>query len=377
MTDAAFLYSEALAKFDYGDDHPFKPMRARNTMELCNRHGMLYATGVIRPEPAPADPALLNLFHDEEYLAILKRADSGEYDLQMLAAGIGTADCPVLPGIYGFCLLSVGATVMGIDLVLDGKADRAFNLVGGFHHAETDHAEGFCYVNDVGVGIAYLLEKGLRVAFVDIDAHHCNGVQNKFYCDDRVLIISLHEWSEGFYPGTGRETEIGAAGGKGFTVNVPLLKKTDDEVYTNAFRQVVPPLINAFKPDIVIAEIGADTVISDPLTNLRLTSNGYEAVVKDICNCAPRLVAVGGGGYDIYRTARCWTLAWGAMCGIKPEDEYAGLVGGMMFGAEIGGLYDRPMPTTGKDKELTRREADRVVRSIQENVFPILGAKRP
>lgn len=376
MTNSAFIYSTELSAFDYGDDHPFKPIRARNTMELCNRHGLLYAQGVTRPKVVLCDPGLLELFHTKEYIEILKRAsEGGEHDLEMLEAGIGTLDCPVLRGIYDFSLLSVCATLTGIDLVINGEADRAFNLVGGFHHAGDDHAEGFCYVNDVGIGIAHLLQKGMRVAFVDIDAHHCNGVQDKFYRDDRVLVISLHEYGEGFYPGTGQETKIGEDKGLGFNVNLPLIEKTDDDVYMDAFEAVAPPLLEAFNPDVVIAEIGADTVISDPLTDLRLTNNCYEKVVKKICSCSPKLIAVGGGGYDIYRTARCWTLAWAAMCDMEPEDDYAGLVGGMMYGAEIGGLRDRPMPTKGEDKDRAGAHANRMVRYIRENVFPILGAK--
>ncbi len=377
MAEAAFIYSESLASFDYGDDHPFKPMRARNTMELCNRHGLLYAIGVIRPEPRRATRDELELFHDPAYLDILARANLGSHDLAMLEAGIGTSDCPVLKGIYDFCLETVGATLTGVETVLAGEAKCAFNLVGGLHHAGRDHAEGFCYVNDVGIAAAYCLAKGLRVAYVDIDAHHGNGVQDAFYDSDQVLVISLHESGEGFYPQTGFETEIGEGKGRGYTVNVPLLKRTDDEIYLHAFKRVVPPLLDAFKPDVVIAEIGADTMISDPLTNLRLTNNGYEEVVKLLVAQSPKLFAAGGGGYDIYRTSRCWTLAFAAMCGIEPEDEYAGLVGGMMYGSEIGGLRDTPVQTKGEDKTNAREQADRVVAALHQSVFPILGARVP
>jgi len=377
MPTAAFIYSDALSKFEYGDDHPFKPIRARNTLELCNRHGLLYAVDVLRPEPQPAPRDALERFHTPTYLDQLRRASGGEHDLSLLAAGIGSPDCPVLRGIYEFSELAVGATLLGIDLVTRGEAQRAFNLVGGFHHAGVSHAEGFCYMNDVGVGIATLLDAGKRVAFVDIDAHHCNGVQDCFFADDRVLTISLHQHSEGFYPGTGRVIEHGVQAGEGYSVNVPLAPKTDDEVYLHAFDEVVPPLLEAFAPDVVIAEIGADTLISDPLTSLRLTSNGYEAVIKRICDLAPRLVAVGGGGYDVFRTANCWTLAFAAMCEIEPEDEYAGLVGGRMYGSEIGGLRDPQIATGGEAKEHARQVADAAIRHIHDHVFPRLGALRP
>lgn len=377
MTKAAFIYSDALARYDFGDDHPFKPIRARNTMELCNRHGLLHAPGVLRPDPAPATLEQLELFHRRSYLDLLRRTETGEHDLDMLAAGIGTPDCPMLPGLFEFSSLAVGATLLGIDLVSEGSADRAFNVTGGFHHGGTDHAEGFCYVNDVGVGIAMLVQKGYRVAFVDTDAHHCNGVQDRFFTDHRVLTISLHEHAEGFYPGTGKMSEIGAGAGKGYTVNLPLAPHTDDEVYVHAFEQIVPPLIEAFAPDIVLGQVGADTVISDPLTGLRLTSNGYETVVKRLCELSPRLVAVGGGGYDVFRTANCWTLAFAAMAGIEPEDEFAGLVGGKMYGSEFGGLRDAHVAAEGAAKLEAQQAADTAVRYIQQNVFPLLGARNP
>jgi acetoin utilization protein AcuC len=377
MADAAFIFSDTLAKFEYGDNHPFKPLRARNTMEQCNRHGLLYSVGVIRPEPQPAPRKELELFHTPEYLDLLQRAGEGDFDLALLAAGIGSPDCPVVRGLYAFNELAVGATLLGIDLVMNGSADRAFNLVGGFHHAGVSHAEGFCYMNDVGIGIAKLIEGGHRVAFVDIDAHHCNGVQDRFYNDDRVLTISLHQLSEGFYPETGRVTEVGVNGGFGYTVNVPLAPKTDDEIYVHTFEQVVPPLLEAYKPDIVIAEIGADTLISDPLTNLRLTSNGYEAVVKRLCEVAPRLMAVGGGGYDVFRTANSWTLAFAAMCDLEPEDDFAGLVGGRMYGSEFGGLRDPEIPTRGDAKIQAEEAANAAVRHIHTTVFPVLEAHAP
>ncbi len=377
MAEAAFIFSDTLAKFEYGDDHPFKPLRARNTMELCNRHGLLYSVGVIRPEPAPAARGDLELFHNPQYLDLLKRAGEGDHDLALLAAGIGSPDCPVLKGLYAFNELAVGATLLGVDLVMNGSAQRAFNLVGGFHHAGVSHAEGFCYMNDVGIAIAKLIEGGHRVAFVDIDAHHCNGVQDRFYDDDRVLTVSLHQLSDGFYPETGRSTEIGVKDGLGYTVNVPLAPNTDDEIYVRAFEQVVPPLIEAYKPDIVIAEIGADTLISDPLTNLRLTSNGYEAVIKRLCEIAPRLVAVGGGGYDVFRTANSWTLAFAAMCELEPEDDFAGLVGGRMYGSEFGGLRDPQIATRGEAKVLAQEAADAAVRHIHDHVFGVLGAQAP
>ena len=376
-TGAMLLFSDALARFDYGDHHPFKPMRARNTFEMCGRYGLLDTPGTCQREPPPATREALARFHEEGYLDVLEGVGAGRFDLAALERGIGSDDCPALRGVYDFSLLVAGATLHGVERVMAGEVSRAFNLVGGLHHAHRDHAEGFCYVNDVGVAIEALLAEGRRVAFVDIDAHHCNGVQDAFYRDDRVLVVSLHESGSTLYPWGGNETEIGLGRGRGYNVNVPLLEKTDDEVYVNAFRQIVPPLLEAFDADIVIAEVGADTHISDPLTHLRLTNNGFRVVVKDLCRLSPRLVAVGGGGYDVFRTARCWTLAWAALSGQEPRDEFAGLVGGMMFGEEMGGLEDRTILTKGDPKIRALEEAERVVEYLWDEVFPRVGAKRP
>ena len=376
VTSAVLLFSDELARFDYGDHHPFKPMRARNTLELCERYGLL--GGEARLEvPGVATREALARFHEDGYLDVLAQVSAGGFELSALERGIGSDDCPPLLGVYDFSARVAGATLSAVDLVMSGSATRAFNLVGGLHHAYRDHAEGFCYVNDVGVAIEQLLDDGKRVAFVDIDAHHCNGVQDAYYRDDRVLVVSLHESGQTLYPWGGAETEIGLGKGRGYNVNVPLLEKTDDEVYVDTFRKVVPPLLEAFQPDIVLAEVGADTHVSDPLTHLRLTNNGYRIVVRDLCRLAPRLVALGGGGYDVFRTARCWTLAWAELSDQEPQDEYAGLVGGMMFGEEMGGLNDRPLLTTGDAKIRALDEAERVVDFIWEEVFPRVGAKRP
>ncbi len=377
MDGAAFLYSDELARFQYGDDHPFKPMRARNTLELCTRYGLMHGRGIAQIDPPPVGSDVFAEFHTPDYLDALRRASNGEPDLSVLGFGLGTEDCPIVPGLVGFNERAIGATLHGVELVLAGKVGRAFNLVGGFHHAFRDHAEGFCYINDVGIAVQRVVAAGLRVAFIDIDAHHCNGVQDAFYDDDRVLVVSLHESGASLYPFGGTENEIGRGRGRGFNVNVPVLEQTDDEVYVDVFRQIVPPLLTAYAPDLVIAEIGADTMISDPLTHLRLTNRGYHQVLRDLCALAPRLVCVGGGGYDVYRTARCWTLAWSAMCGIEPEDSYAGLVGGMLYGGGAEDLYDPPIVTRGEAKERARKHAERIVAAVQNAVFPLIGARRP
>jgi acetoin utilization protein AcuC len=370
-----FIHSHEVAKFDFGPSHPYKPERAIKAYELCRRYGVMDRSWMRTMPPKPIDPGLLSLFHDEGYLNLLREASAGKVTLDMLAHGIGTEDNPILPGIYEWSLMTAGATHMGMRLIVEGKADVVFNPLGGFHHARRDYAEGFCYVNDIAIAITDAVKRGLKVAFIDIDAHHCNGVQDAFYEEDRALVISLHETGETLYPGTGRVDEIGVGKGVGYNINIPLAEGTDDEVFVYAFQEVVPPIVRAFEPNLVVAEIGADTLRSDPLTDLMLTNNAYQEVVKAIQGFSQRLLALGGGGYDIYRTARCWTLAWSIFNGVEPEDEFAGAVGGMMFGPEmeVSSLYDVPRPTTGRVKEKALARAKEAVDFIKSKVFPLHG----
>jgi acetoin utilization protein AcuC len=386
---SAFIYSEEFSKFEYSSSHPFKPGRAKLTLDLCRRYGLVDWPWIRILPPQATDFQTLAEFHDETYLKVLKAIDSdavarelwpdllSKEDLKgeprLLKYGLGTEDNPVFSGVYDFSLLTAGATLLGAKKIASGEIQVAFNPVGGFHHAGRDHAEGFCYVNDIAVAVIQLLKQGLRVAVVDIDAHHGNGVQDAFYGDNRVLVISFHQNGKDIYPWSGFENEIGEGRGKGFTVNVPLPAGTDDEIFERAFEEIVPPLLGAFKPDIVIGELGADTHLADPLSDLNLTNLGYSRVVEKLAEMSPRLLALGGGGYDLYKTARNWTLAWAVLNGLEPRDEFAGVVGGMMFGpeADAGEIYDKKFVTGGRAKEQIRREVDRVLASLKNTVFPL------
>lgn len=374
---SVFFYSDALANFDYGRDHPLKPYRARKALELCRRYRLIDHPWIKLKEPSAATEEEIALFHSREYIDILKKADSGIFSIEMFDYGLGTEDNPVVEGLYDWSSLAAGATLDGARLIRNGDADVVFNPIGGFHHAGRSYAGGFCYINDVGIALTFLENEGLKTAFLDIDAHHCNGIQEGFYDDPRVLVVSLHEFGEDFYPQTGRSEEIGEGAGRGYNVNIPLAPYTDDEVYLFAFEKGAFPIISAFEPELLVVEIGADTLVSDPLTHLKLTNNAYIEVIsrcKKVCN---KILAVGGGGYDIFRTARAWTLAWATLNDVVPKDEYAGIIGGMMYGpeAELGSLYDRPYIVEGDKKDKAFSTARESVKSVLEKIFPILGLK--
>ena len=369
------IYSPDLARTEYADTHPFKPLRAKLFVELLNRFYLIFEENQRIIEPVPINEELLYLFHDKQYVEVLKKASAGEFTMDMLWAEIGTEDNPAFKGMFDFALNVAGATYQGAQMLLDDGVRMVFNPVGGLHHAGRDHASGFCYVNDIAIAISDLVKEGKRIAYLDIDAHHGNGVQDAFYQSDKVLTISLHESGETLYPGTGFETEIGDDEGKGYNVNIPFKAGTDDEVYLFAFEAVVPPLMEHFKPDILVAQIGGDGHKDDPLADLNLTSNSYKRVVQSMKGFAPKVLALGGGGYNVFKTAALWTIAWAAFCGLKPVDQYAGLVGGMMFGpeTEAGHLNDKPFMSEGAEKEACFEQARRVVSYLKKTVFPIHG----
>lgn len=369
------IYADQLASAEYTPSHPFKPIRAKIFLELLHRYYHLYDDDFRIERPTPLDQDLLYLFHDRRYIDLLKKAEKGQFEPEMLQAGLGTDECPVFKGMFELSLMIAGGTYGGAMLLFRGEARAVFDPVSGLHHAGRDHASGFCYVNDIAIAIADLVQKGERVAYVDIDVHHGDGVQDAFYATDRVLTISLHESGETLFPGTGFETEIGVGKGKGYNINVPLRAGTDDEVYLSAFESVVPPLLEQFRPDLVFAQIGGDAHRDDHFAHLNLTSNGYKRAVSRINQLSPKIMAMGGGGYNVYKTASLWTLAWSALVGTEPEDKFTGLVGGMMYGPEMeaGSLEDAPFVLVGPEKERCFEHAERVVRYIRKNVFPMHG----
>jgi acetoin utilization protein AcuC len=308
-------------------------------------------------------------------LTALEEANQGSFEDRLIEFGLGTADCPVFRGVYDYSALVAGGTLLAAELVDKGGYDLAFNLAGGFHHAQRRNAEGFCYLNDIVIAMKWLVQKGYRIAYVDLDAHHGDGVQAAFYEDSRVLTISLHESGKTLFPWTGFETEIGEGEGRGYNINVPLPPQTDDEIFLLAFNGIVPPSLSAFEPDIVFALIGADGLLVDLMSHLSLTNNSYAEAVKVIEAISPRCIVLGGGGYHLNSVSRAWCLAWAVMNGVEPPDEYAGTIGGMMVGTEFvegGGLRDRHAYTTGPLKAELRKEVEGITEYIEKTVFPLI-----
>ena len=369
---AAYVYDDALSRHVLRPGHPMRPVRLQHTYELLRAYGAFEDESALLVRPRAATLEELATFHTETYIEAVRRLSSGEEQATGQHGFSDDGDNPVYEGMYEAALLSTGASVQAAELVADGAAPAAFAPAGGLHHAMRGWASGFCIFNDPVIAINALRKRGLRVVYVDIDAHHGDGVQAAFYHDTDVLTISTHEGGRWLFPGTGSTAELGAGDAAGYSVNLPLFPYTTDDIYLDAFEQVVPPLIEAFKPDVVATQLGADAYASDPLTHLCLTTRGYMAAVERLSAMGYPWLAFGGGGYDLDATSRCWALAYGEMLGREWPDELP---------AEAGAYLKSPrlrdpegvVSVAPEMLDHARQYAQAQVDELRRLVFPLHG----
>jgi acetoin utilization protein AcuC len=312
-------WDEGLTSYDFGPDHPLAPVRVKLTIELARALGVLTRPGVaVEAAPAATD-AELELVHDATYIAVVKAA-GGELDAPrpdaaaLLRHGLGTADDPVFTGMHAASALVAGATLGAARAAWSGTTQHAASIAGGLHHAMRGNASGFCIYNDPAIAISWLLDQGVeRIAYVDIDVHHGDGVQAAFWDDPRVLTISVHEHPATLFPGTGRASEIGGPAAEGSAVNVALPAGTGDAGWLRALDAVVPPLLTEFRPQILVTQHGCDTHWTDPLANLQVTIDAQRAAHALLHRLAHetadgRWLLTGGGGYQLVQVVpRTWT----------------------------------------------------------------------
>ncbi len=372
MRRAAFIYEDALSRHELRSDHPMRPVRLRYTYQLLREYGAFDHPGAVLLDPRSASEEELAWLHTPEYVAAVKALGSGSGVVDPARFGFsGQGDNPVYPRMFEAAALSTGGSLLAAEMVASGAVGAAFNISGGLHHAAADHASGFCVFNDPALAVHYFLNRGMRVAYVDIDAHHGDGVQEAFYADDRVLTISVHESGQYLFPGTGSVAEWGAGAGRGYSVNLPLYPYTGDDDYVEAFRQVVPPLVRAFAPDVLVTQLGIDSYHSDPLTHLQVTTEGYIEVVRQLAALGLPWLALGGGGYDVTAVARAWTLAFGVMLDTDWPDQLPSA-----FAREHGAgrLRDEVSPEVpGHIKVEASRYVAETVAEIRQQIFPIHG----
>ena len=378
---AALLYHEDFLKYDFGGEHALREVRIRLARDLIAAYGLLNASVAESLVPAPADEEAIRRVHTPDYLSAVRDLSVHPKGVDY-EHGLGTADNPVFEGMYEAAALHAGATLRACEEVASGARVRAMTLGGGFHHAMADKASGFCIFNDLAIGMRALLatQAAKRILYVDVDAHHADGVQAIFYEEPRVLTVSLHEDGHYLFPGSGFTDEIGAGPGKGYCVNVPLPPYTRDVSYLYAFQEIVPPLARAFKPDLIVSQLGADGHHLDPLTHLMLTTETYEAVGRILDQlskelCGGRWVATGGGGYEVTAVPRVWTVLFSQMVGVELEDALP--IDWLKECNRVAGAV--PAGKSLRDHERAEEEAHvpraakRTVEELRRTVFPIHG----
>jgi acetoin utilization protein AcuC len=319
------IWDDVFTDYDFGAGHPMAPIRLELASRLARDLGLLDAPGVRVAGAEPASDEVLLTVHDAAYIAAVEAASKDPQSAD-LAFGFGTADVPAFAGMHeASARIAAGSRDVALA-VWTGAAAHGVNFCGGLHHAMPAAASGFCVYNDIGVAIAALLEAGAeRVAYVDVDVHHGDGVQKMFWNDPRVLTISLHEDGRVLFPGTGFAHEIGGPSAEGYAVNVALPPGTSDAAWLRAFHATVPPLLRSFAPQIMVTQHGCDTHFLDPLAHLALSVDAQRAsyaALHDLAHelCEGRWVATGGGGYEVVDVV---PRAWAHLVGIaahRPVD---------------------------------------------------------
>ena len=395
----ALVRDEAAESYAFSRDHPLAPIRVVLTHALIETSGLADLPNVVRTTPdvdEERDLADTLLVHDTDYVATVRGLSRAlppgvpfleapdELRARAATVGLGAGDTPAFAGMHDASLAVVRSSVTAARKVLAGDVLHAFNPGGGLHHAMPGRAGGFCIYNDTAAAIAALLDAGAeRVAYVDVDVHHGDGVERMFAADPRVLTISLHESGRTLFPGTGDAQDIGEGAGLASAVNVPLAPQTPGSVWLGAFDMVVEPLVRAFAPDVLVTQLGCDTHVTDPLAHLAITLDDMEAIYARLHALAHeaaggRWVATGGGGYQLVSVVpRAWTLAFAEMTGgrlpVETPLPWEELVGTRPGATPPRDFIDRA-PLFGGDVEAqTRAFAEESVATVRELVFPRHG----
>jgi acetoin utilization protein AcuC len=324
---AAFVWDPSIASHVYREDHPLKPKRLIGVHDTLKRLGAFDLPGAKVLAPREATRAEIERIHAPEYVEAVMQA-SREPDLDYSEWNmIPHLDTPPFKGMHEVSLLTTGGSLVAMDEALSGRVRVAVNYAGGLHHAMRRNASGFCIYNDPAIVCGILADRGMKVAYVDIDAHHGDGVQAAFYDTDQVLTISLHQYGfvpelgRMFFPGTGTATERGRGKGAGYSINVALPMYTDDAPYIRAFDEVVRPLVERFRPEVLVTQQGIDAHFSDPLTHLQISTRTREHAVRWFRSTPYPWVAMGGGGYSLDAVRRTWAMEFLIMLGADTPAE--------------------------------------------------------
>jgi acetoin utilization protein AcuC len=378
---AAAVWDEGYLAYDFGD-HPLNPLRLELTIALAGQLGVLDHLQLVAPRPA--DEAQLRTVHDADYLAAVRRASD---EPGFVGYGLGTSDDPVFAGMFDASALIAGGSAIAAAHVAAGDVAHAVNIAGGLHHAMRGHASGFCVFNDAVLAIRTVLAAGMaKVAYVDVDVHHGDGVQAAFYDDPRVLTVSVHQDPRTLFPGTGFPDEVGVGAAEGASVNIALPPGTDDAGWLRAFRAVVPSVLRAFRPDVLVTQCGCDTHHEDPLANLELSVDGQRAAIADLHRLAHEVadgkwVALGGGGYGLVRCVpRTWTHLLAEVSG-RPLAPDTPVPASWRDAVRRRGVRSEPPLTMGESRRVEVETwapggdgwLDRAIAATRQASFPLLG----
>jgi acetoin utilization protein AcuC len=319
---SSLIWRPEYASYSFGDDHPFSPLRVRMALELLEALG--HHVGTTAPEPASREDLLS--VHDDYYVGHVETLSTGGKVPDAKSYGLDTPDTPAFPGMDEAARWHVGGTLLGARQIFEGTEKRVLQLGGGLHHARRNFASGFCVYNDLAVAIRSLTRRGLWVAYLDLDVHHGDGVQQILYEDKRVMTISLHESGKYLYPGTGDVHELGSGLGRGLKLNVPLEPLTEGESYLEVLEAVVPAALRHFGPAVLVVQAGADAHYDDPLADLMLGTRDYERVFDRVLGWAEtftagRVLFTLGGGYSLRSTPRVWALLYLVVNGLAVPGE--------------------------------------------------------
>ncbi|KAK8792853.1 hypothetical protein WA158_005017 [Blastocystis sp. Blastoise] len=302
----AYFYDNEIGNYNYGKTHPMKPHRVRMANQLIVNYDLHKYMDVFRPHLC--NYLDLMHFHADDYinfLRIITPENRDTYSNQLARFNVGD-DCPIFDGLFDYIRTYTSGSIGGACRLNEGLSDIVINWAGGLHHAKKSEASGFCYVNDIVLAILELLKKYTRVLYIDIDIHHGDGVEEAFYCTNRVMTVSFHKHKD-YFPGTGDIDDIGWEEGKGYAVNFPLDSGMDDESYVSIFKPVIKKVMETYQPEAIVLQCGADSLSGDRLGCFNLSLKGHGECVNYVRQFNKPMLVLGGGGYTIRNVSRCWT----------------------------------------------------------------------
>ncbi|EPQ50595.1 histone deacetylase [Gloeophyllum trabeum ATCC 11539] len=363
----SYYFPKGVGEHHYGQYHPMKPHRLTLTNALVMGYGLDKKIHNIYNPPL-ASRAELEAYHDQEYIDFLSRVTpQNQTEMKHLIDSFNcTEDCPIFADMFTFCRMSAGGSLAAARKLCARTTDIAINWSGGLHHAKRGEASGFCYVNDIVLGILELLRYFPRVLYIDIDIHHGDGVEHAFYHTNRVMTVSFHKYTGDFFPGTGKLEDNGAGVGKHFCLNVPLQDGITDDMYTTLFKHVIENVCQRFQPSAIVMQCGADSLGLDRLGAFNLSIAAHGECVNFVRMQKVPLMVVGGGGYTVKNVSRCWTYETSVLVGQQLPDELPATVYDSWFRDSQWKLHP---PLTGRvQNQNTAASLQRIMRAVDQKL---------